>query len=328
MRHSTFIEAVNATSESQTYYKPPSYHGLRTDLLKQSKMDVSKQVTERTQNVSHKCGTTICSNGCNNFSQRPLLNIMFSCPNGDAFMGSIDTIGEWKDAYYICNALGGYIKTIGVDNIVQICTNNASSMKSVIDLLICHFLGLCFQGCVAHYLDLLLEDWGKATWVKWIVKKVKLLFFFIWQHHVPFTIFHHYENKLLLLIPTETQFATNFLMVERFFKFKPTIEQPILDPNWTTFVNSLHGNHCQNSLAKVQIVRANIRRDKCLDICANFVHMVELVLLSLRAFDGKQPCVGSAWFIMKRLEWHVLSSWDPSFELPSNLVDVVEDQFY
>jgi hypothetical protein len=91
---------------------------------------------------------------------------MFACPNGDVFIGSIDTIGERKDAYYICNALGGYVKTIGVDNIVQICTNNALSMKSVIDLLICHFPSLYFQGCVAHYLDLLLEDWGKATWVK------------------------------------------------------------------------------------------------------------------------------------------------------------------
>jgi hypothetical protein len=32
--HSAFIEAVKATSKSQTYYKPPSYHGLRIDLLK------------------------------------------------------------------------------------------------------------------------------------------------------------------------------------------------------------------------------------------------------------------------------------------------------
>jgi hypothetical protein len=28
-----------------------------------------------------------------------------------------------------------------------------------------------------HCLDLLLEDWGKATWVKQIVKKAKAIFF-------------------------------------------------------------------------------------------------------------------------------------------------------
>jgi hypothetical protein len=60
---------------------------------------------------------------------------------------------------------------------------------------------------------------------------------------VPLTIFHRYETNLLLLNPIETQFATIFLMVEKSFKLRPTIEQTIVDPNWITFVNSLHGNH-------------------------------------------------------------------------------------
>jgi hypothetical protein len=59
---------------------------------------------------------------------------MFVCPNGDVFIGSIDTTWEQKDAHYICNALVGDIKTIGIDNIVQIYTNNASSTRSADDL--------------------------------------------------------------------------------------------------------------------------------------------------------------------------------------------------
>jgi hypothetical protein len=102
---------------------------------------------------------------------------MFVSPSGDVFIGSINTTGEWKDAHYICNALGGYKKTIGVDNIVQICTNNASNMRSATSLIICRLPNLYFQGCVAHCLNLLLEDWGKATWVKQIVKKVKVVSF-------------------------------------------------------------------------------------------------------------------------------------------------------
>jgi hypothetical protein len=139
-------------------------------------MDVSKQVTKRMWNSIHKCGVTNYSNGWNNVAQHPLLNVMFTCLNGDVFLGFIDTIGEWQDAHYICNTLARYIKTIGVDNIVQICTNNVSSMRNVADLLICHFPSLYFQICATHCLDLLLEDWGKATWAKWIVKKWKLLF--------------------------------------------------------------------------------------------------------------------------------------------------------
>jgi hypothetical protein len=53
---------------------------------------------------------------------------MFACPSGNVFIGSIDTIGERKDAHYICNALCGYIKTIGVDNIVQFFIDNVLNM--------------------------------------------------------------------------------------------------------------------------------------------------------------------------------------------------------
>jgi len=117
-------------------------------------------------------------------------------------------------------------------------------------------------------------------------------------------------------------------MVERLFKFIPTIKQIVANPGWTIFFNSLCGSHRQKLLAKVKAIQANIRRDKFWDTCANFVHMVEPILMSLKAFDGKQPCMGKVWFIMKTLKRHVLSLWNPLFELPSNLANVIEDQFY
>ncbi len=97
-----------------------------------------------------------------------LSNVMFPCPNGNVFIGAIDKIREHKDAQYICNALVGYIENIGMDNIVQICINNALNMWNATKLLICHFLGLYFQGCATHCLDLM-ENWGKEIWVKWAV---------------------------------------------------------------------------------------------------------------------------------------------------------------
>jgi hypothetical protein len=97
--------------------------------------------------------TTICFNGWSNITQRPLLNVIFAYPN--VFISSTDTIGEQKDVHYICNALTEYIE---VDTIVQICTYNASNMRSVTKLLIHHCPSFYFQGCATHYLDLLLEN--------------------------------------------------------------------------------------------------------------------------------------------------------------------------
>jgi hypothetical protein len=84
--------------------------------------------------------------------------------------------------------LGGYIETIGVNNIVQICIENVLNMRSVVDLLIHHSSSLYFQVCVVHCLDLLLEDWGKTTWAKEITKKMKVVVSFIQQHHAPLVI--------------------------------------------------------------------------------------------------------------------------------------------
>ncbi len=131
----------------------------------------------------------------------------------------------------------------------------------------------------------------------------------------------------MLLNPIKTWFAT-ILMVERLFKLKHAIEQTVVNPNWTTFVNSLCGNHHQILLTKVKVIQTNIRKDEFWDTFANFAHMVELVRILLKAFNGKQPCTGKAWLIMKTLKWNVLSLQDPPFELPLNLADVIEDQFY
>jgi hypothetical protein len=98
------------------------------------------------------------------------------------------------------------------------------------------------------------------------------------------------------------------------FKLKLAIEQTIADPNWTIFVNTM------------RTIWANVRKDEFWDM--HFVHMVEPVLMSLKTFYNKQPCMGKAWLLMKTLEWHVLSLQDPSFELPLNLADVIENQFY
>jgi hypothetical protein len=180
--------------------------------------------------------------------------------------------------------------------------NNVLIIKSATNLLIHHFPSFYFQGCVVHCLDLLLEDWGKTGWVKQIVKKAKVIVSFIRQHHAPLAIFCHYQATLMLLNLIETWFATKFLMVERLFKFRLAIEQIIVNLDWITFVNSLCGNHCQKSLTKARVVRANKRSDEFWDTCANFVYMVESILMSLKAFDGKQPCMGKVWLIMKTLK--------------------------
>jgi hypothetical protein len=60
---------------------------------------------------------------------------MFVCSNWDLFLGTINIIGDQKDAQYICNAMAEYIQNVGVENVVQICMDNASNMHSASNIL-------------------------------------------------------------------------------------------------------------------------------------------------------------------------------------------------
>ncbi len=133
-------------------------------------------MADRTKNSIQKYGAIICSTKWDNINNHPLLNIMLVCPNEDLFLEAIDTTMDQKDAQYICNALAEYIQNVGVDNVVHICTDNASNMQSASDMLRVRYPTIYFQGCVAHYFDLLLGDWGKEPWVKPLVSYVKKKF--------------------------------------------------------------------------------------------------------------------------------------------------------
>jgi hypothetical protein len=68
------------------------------------------------------------------------------------------------------------MKTIGVDNIVQIYKGNSLSMHNAIELLI-FFPSLYFQCCATHCLEFLPKERGRIAWVKQIMKKEKNIIF-------------------------------------------------------------------------------------------------------------------------------------------------------
>jgi hypothetical protein len=97
---------------------------------------------------------------------------------------------------------------------------------------------------------------------------------------------------------TKTCFATNCLIIERLLKMKPIVEQTFINPRWMTFVNTLCNTHGHKSFIKAKYVWTNIKKDKFLDTCANFVHIVKSILVTLKAFDDKQHCMekhGLSW---------------------------------
>ena len=53
------------------------------------------------------------------------MNVILICPIGNVFIGIVDTTGHKKTKEYIARELRAYIKTVGQNNVAQICSNYA-----------------------------------------------------------------------------------------------------------------------------------------------------------------------------------------------------------
>lgn len=326
VRHPSFVNAVKQTAAMKLTYKPPSYHAMRTSLLKARRAQVEVEVNDRTKDSIRKYGVTVCSDGWDNVQNRPLLNVLLCCPTGDTFLGSIDTTGNKKDAAYIAEQMSIHINRVGPSNVVQVCTDNASSMVAAGRILTQRHPHLYFQGCGAHILDLLLQDWGSEAWVRSLVKKARKICVFVRGHHATQALFRHYSPNHILRMPADTRFATNFIMVDRLVQVRAALERMIIDDRWGAFMIELRGRG-GNGHEVMANVRRSIRQDGFWDSCENFLFMVTPVLEVLRVFDGKQPSMGKAWLVMHNLQSHVQKFPNPPFNLDGDIAERALDQF-
>jgi hypothetical protein len=69
------------------------------------------------------------------------------------------------------------IDAVGPRFVTQICTDNATNMLGAIDDIVATYLYIFKQGCAAHALDLMLEDWAKIDQFKDLINKASVYAF-------------------------------------------------------------------------------------------------------------------------------------------------------
>ena len=319
IKHPAFINAVRETVRARfPAYLPPSMNAIRTKLLSARKAEMVRQVRELTGNSTEKYGVTICADGWDNVQSRPLLNVIQSGTRGDVFLGTIDTTGHYKDSDYIASQIRPFVERAGPQHVVQVCTDNAPNMLGSSRMLETRYPHIYVQGCAAHCLDLLLEDWGKQDWVKHIVRKARLICLWVRNHHSSMALFRRMCPNLTIRLPVETRFATNFIMIERLVELRNAFERMVIDP---AFAGILATYPDVNSSAgkRVRLFRKYVRADGFWNTCHNFLYMVIPVVKALRLFDGKAPAMGLAWRAMYDLKNHVRSFSSHPFRLNADL---------
>ena len=170
------------------------------------------------------------------------------------FLGSIDTTGNKKTKAYIAIELKKYIEDVGPRFVTQICTDNATNMLRAMDDIITTYPYISKQGCAIHALDLMLEGWPKIDQFKDLIQKAKSVCIYMCNHHVTMALFREHS----LQKSAKIQFACQFLMISWMLEVKNALEQVVIHPQWTEYVQSLfnkqNGNHAHSLASLVRVI--------------------------------------------------------------------------
>jgi hypothetical protein len=154
-------------------------------------------------------------------------------------------------------------------NVVQICTDNAATMANAGRTVMQSNPHMYVQGCAAHCLDLLFEDWDKQLWIKRLMKKAQRICTFVKNHHASQAMFRCFSPNLSIHAPTETRFATNFIMIDRLRLLRNALERMIIDDDRPPFLADLRRRSARVHEVGVH-VRATIRSDGFWHSCEIF----------------------------------------------------------
>ena len=75
-------------------YKPPSYNALRTTLLQKAKLNVDSGLAVWRKDGEDGTGFVLSSDGWEDVTGKPLINIVFSTPKGSQFVEAVNATGE------------------------------------------------------------------------------------------------------------------------------------------------------------------------------------------------------------------------------------------
>jgi hypothetical protein len=103
------------------------------------------------------------SNGWTDQKSKILLNFLVSCPRGTMFIKFVDASAHVKDVTLLCELLDGFIQKVGLQNVVQVVTDNTANYVIASKLFMLRYPTLFWNPCNPHPIDFILEDYWQNS---------------------------------------------------------------------------------------------------------------------------------------------------------------------
>eukprot|EP00253_Pinus_taeda_P004648 PITA_04648 len=274
------FDAIHATGEG---FKGPTMHELRGYRLHKEILSINDYLKDSKDSWA-RTGCTIISDRWTDQRNHTIINFLIFCPQGTMFLKSVDTSHKVKDGQLLFQLLDEVVEEVGVSNVVQVITDNASNYVLAGKLLEEKHKTIFWTPCAAHCIDLMLEDTGKLDWVKNIVYHAKSITKFIYNHSWILNLIRKHTRGRDIIRPTVTRFATHFLTLQSMLSQHRNLQKMFCNEEWnlSQWSHKLEGKELKRKV-NVEIFWRKV---------AEIVKFAEPLVKVLQLVDGERLAMG------------------------------------
>ena len=225
----SFLQMVFAIGKFGPTLQPPTPYELSETFLQREVMETNTTLNTFKETCGI-CGCTLMTDAWSDRKGRSLMNIVAHCPAGTAFLLSQDASSDKHDGNYIYKFLEKGINYVGVDNVVQIVTDNASNNMAAANTLALTHPNIFWTCCAAHTINLMLADIGKIKNIRSAIMMGRSVSVYIYSHTKSLDLMRKATGGEIVR-PGTTRFATAFLSLSS-IREKKELQHMFISDAW------------------------------------------------------------------------------------------------
>ncbi|KAL8542938.1 hypothetical protein ACS0TY_003710 [Phlomoides rotata] len=303
VNYPSFQQIFDITCQHGPGFKALSFHEVRVPCLAKAVSQVEEDYITSCRAEWSKYGCSVMVDGWTDKKQRTLINFLINSPRGSVFIESVDASEYAKTGEKMSELIDRIIVKVGVENVVQIITDNASNMVLAGKLLETKRPHLYWTPCVAHCIDLMLEDIGKLSEMKMTFKKAISVTSFVYVRPGVVNMLRKFTEGKELCRAGVTRFATAFLTLKRMLELKKKLRDMFTSEDWTQSKWSKE--------ADGKKVASIILAPRFWNSVVRIVKIYSPLVRVLRLVDGeRKPAMGYIYKAMDRAKETIMKAFD------------------
>jgi hypothetical protein len=143
--------------------------------------------------------------------RRSIMNVCTNCAEGTNFVSSKEMSDVSHTSEVIFELVDKAIEDIGLDDVVQVVTNNASNNMRAKKLLHEKRPQIFWTSCTSHTINLMLQGISNLPRFKKVIDQAKAFTIFVYGHIRTLECMRYFTEGKEIVRPGVTRFASNYL---------------------------------------------------------------------------------------------------------------------